>query len=193
MARIPDVFVPLAVNYPRDRAIRRAGPEAELVFIRGLVFTKGAKTDGFLADFDLDAAMVGIRPAWVQKGVEALVRVGLWNVVDDGWQVRSWVKWNSTQEQIAEDQQAKRDGGKQGNHKRWHVDKGKIDPKCPLCVPDRTTDRYSDSDSDRYRVAEKEGEVEGEEEREIPSSRHGPSRDGSPSSSSSPRQRESAR
>lgn len=173
MARIPGVFVPLDVNYPRDRAIRRAGAEAELVFIRGLVFTKSTKTDGFLADFDLDAAMVGLKPAWVQKGVAALVKADLWTVVEDGWQVRSWAKWNSTQEQIAEDQEAKREGGKQGNHKRWHVDKGKVDPKCPLCVPDRTTDRYSDSDSDHYRVAEIERELEREREGEIPSSHPG--------------------
>lgn len=176
MARIPGLFVPLDVNYPRDRAIRRAGPEAELVFIRGLVFTKGTKTDGFLADFDLDAAMVGLKPAWVKKGVDALVKVGLWTVVDDGWQVRSWAKWNSTQEQIAEDQEAKREGGKQGNHKRWHVEKNKVDPKCDLCVTDRTTDRYSDSDSDRTRVAEIEVEVERDrrqETEERPSGRPG--------------------
>lgn len=195
MARIPGLFVPLDVNYPRDRAIRRAGPEAELVFIRGLVFTKGTKTDGFLADFDLDAAMVGLKPAWVKKGVDALVKVGLWTVVDDGWQVRSWAKWNSTQEQIAKDQEAKREGGKQGNHKRWHIEKNKIDPKCDLCVTDRTTDRSSDSDSDRTRVAEIEVEVEGDRRQkteERPSARPGLSVV-STSSSASPTYRESGR
>lgn len=192
MARIPGLFVPLDVNYPRDRAIRRAGPEAELVFIRGLVFTKGTKTDGFLADFDLDAAMVGLKPTWVKKGVDALVKVGLWTIVEDGWQVRSWEKWNPTQEQIAEDQEAKREGAAKGNHKKWHVDRGIINPKCALCVPDRTSDRYSDSDSDHYRIAEIEREVEGEIDREISSSHPGLS-GGSTSSSSSPTYRESGR
>lgn len=195
MARIPGLFVPLDVNYPRDRAIRQAGPEAELVFIRALVFTKGSKTDGFLADFDLDAAMVGLKPAWVKKGVDALVKVGLWNAVDDGWQVRSWEKWNSTQEQIAEDQEAKREGGKQGNHKKWHVDREIINPKCDLCVPDRTSDRTSDSDSDHYRIAEIEIEVERDrrpETVERSSARPGLSVV-STSSSSSPTYRESGR
>lgn len=186
MTRIPDMFVPLAVNYPRDRAIRRAGPEAELVFIRALVFLKGTKTDGFLADFDLDAAMVGIKPAWVTRAVAALVKAELWTVVEDGWQVRSWAKWNATQTEIAEDREAKREGGTKGNHKKWHVDRGIVNPKCSLCVPDRSSDRYSESDSDRYRIAEIEREVEGEIEREASSSHPGLS-GGSAKRQSSPR------
>lgn len=195
MARIPGLFVPLDVNYPRDRAIRQAGPEAELVFIRALVFTKGSKTDGFLADFDLEAATVGIPPRWVNKGVTALVRVGLWTAAEDGWQVRSWAKWNSTQEQIAEDQEAKREGGAKGNHKKWHVDRGVVNPKCSLCVPDRSSDRTSESDSDHYRIAEIEREVERDRRPETEDSLS--SRPGlsvvSTSSSSSPTYRESGR
>lgn len=167
MARIPGQFVPLDVNYPRDRAIRRAGQDAELLFIRSIVFAKGSGTDGFIGDYDLDAVAVGLRG--VTKSVAALVRVGLWEVVEDGWQVRSFGKWNMTTDEISEVKTAKKKGGISGNHQRWHVEKGVFNEDCPLCVEDRSTDRITDrsceSDSDQTRIAEIEREVEGERDK----------------------------
>ncbi|OCI31065.1 hypothetical protein [Oerskovia enterophila] len=185
MARIPGQFVPLDVNYPRDRAIRRAGPDAELLFIRALAFAKGSGTDGFIGDFDLDAVAVGLRA--VPKSVAALVRVGLWETVEDGWQIRSFGKWNMLSGEITEAKAARKTGGISGNHERWHVKKGRFSEDCPLCVEDRTTDRSidrsSDSPTDPSRIAEidKRQETEtGEGER---SSHLGLVRDESPSSS----------
>lgn len=187
MARIPGQFVPLDVNYPRDRAIRRAGPDAELLFIRGLAFAKGSKTDGFIADFDLDAVAVGLRA--VPRSVAALVRVGLWEEVEDGWRIRSFGKWNMLAGEITEAKEARKKGGISGNHQRWHVEKGVVNEDCPLCVEDRptdrSTDRSSDSPTDPSRIAEREKRQEretreGEGER---SSHLGLVRDESPSSS----------
>ena len=55
----PSMFVPLDVNYMRDPRIRRAGPDAELLYLRALAYAKGGETDGFVHDFDLDAIATG--------------------------------------------------------------------------------------------------------------------------------------
>ena len=102
--RIPKEFVPLDLNLPSDAAIRRAGPDAELLYIRGLIYLKRTGSDGFIPAYDLPALAVGLRN--VKTAATALVRVQLW--VDDerddepGWLCRSWLKWNMSQQEIAE-------------------------------------------------------------------------------------------
>ena len=56
----PELYVPLSVNYPRDPKVRRAGPDAELLYVRGLAHAKGARTDGVIYDFDLEVVAVGL-------------------------------------------------------------------------------------------------------------------------------------
>lgn len=168
MARIPGQFVPLYVHYPRDRAIRSAGPDAELLFIRSLVFVKASGTDGFVAEFDLEVVSVGLRG--VKKSVAALIRVALWEEVDGGWMVRSFGKWNMSTEQQAEAKTARKNGGITGNHKRWHVAKGEFNKDCELCMTDRSTDRSTDpsteSPSDRSVIAERREREERGDKRE---------------------------
>ena len=197
MARIPGIFVPLDVNYPRDRAIRRAGPDAELLFIRSLVYTKGASTDGYIADYDLDVVAVGLRN--VNKSVTALVAGGLWETTDGGWQIRSWAKWNMTSDQITEVTEARSTGGGMGNHERWHVKRGIVSDDCQFCTPrrstDRSTDRPTDSESDRSRIVEVDRDLDRDQRpdtEERPSARPGLSVVSTPSSSS-PTYRESGR
>jgi hypothetical protein len=38
--------------------------------------------------------------------------------------------------EIADKVSTKRAAGVKGNHERWHVATGKVDPKCPLCIAD---------------------------------------------------------
>ena len=59
--RIPKEFVPLDLNLPSDAAIRRAGPDAELLYIRGLIYLKRTGSDGFIPAYDLPALAVGLR------------------------------------------------------------------------------------------------------------------------------------
>ena len=40
MAKAPSVYVPLDVNYMRDPKIRRAGPDAELLYLRALAYAR---------------------------------------------------------------------------------------------------------------------------------------------------------
>ena len=130
MAKAPSGFVPLSMNYMRDPAIRKAGPDAELLFIRSLAYCKSAQHDGEVPEYDLPVVGVGLKN--LPQRVAALVREGLWLETDGGWLIKSWSKWNMTQSEIAEDRNRKREAAIRTNHDRWHTD-GKTDPHCPHC------------------------------------------------------------
>lgn len=131
MARkIPGEFVPLDLNMPRDAAIRRAGPDAELLYIRGLIYLKQSDADGFVPEFDLDVIAVGLKRA--RESVAALVREGLWLSHPGGWVCKSWLKWNLSQAEQAEKREKNRIGAIKSNHRQGrHEDS---DPDCPLCA-----------------------------------------------------------
>lgn len=128
-ARTPGGFVPLDMNYLRDPAIRRAGPDAELLYIRSLAHCKAGQTDGQVADYDL--AVVGVGLKNLKGRADALVREGLWQPIHGGWLIRSWSKWNMTLDEVAKDKAKKREAAIKTNHDRWHGDKQ--DESCPHC------------------------------------------------------------
>lgn len=131
MAKAPSGYVPLNMNYMRDADIRRAGAEAEHLYIRSLAHAKAGQTDGFIGDFDLPIVAVGMKNA--AKRANSLVRVGLWIEVTGGWEIRNWAKWNMTGEEIRTDKARKRESAIATNHQRWHIEKGVKDEKCPHC------------------------------------------------------------
>ena len=127
--RIPREFVPLDLNLPRDPAIRRAGPDAELLYIRGLIYLKQSDLDGVIPEFDIDVVAVGLRNA--KRSADALVAQGLWLKVPGGWQVRSWLKWNLSQAEQADKKQKARIGALKTNHTQGrHAEPSE---ECPLC------------------------------------------------------------
>jgi len=189
--KIPSAFVPLDVNYAHDRAIRQAGYQAELLFVRGLAYARKMfqVTGGLIPDYDLDIVAAGIPNA--KKHAASLVRERLWIASKGGWHIRSFGKWNP---EI--DRSAQRTGGALGNHNRWHSD-GNWSPDCEFCggtpiddlgigsesVTDRPTDPNrtsversvaiaTESVGDRFGSQRERREGEGERS------------DGSPSSSS---------
>lgn len=163
--KTPGNYVPLDVNYPRDAAIRRAGEAAELLFVRSLAYSKGARTGGFIPDYDLDVVAAGLKSA--TRRIPALVREELWTPVDGGWLIRSWGRWNGETD-------GHLDASAKGNHTRWHVNKGVVDPDCDLCPE-------SPADSGRESPGESLGESPGESQgkgREGKGSKNTPSPDG---------------
>jgi hypothetical protein len=132
MARsTPGNYVPLDVNYARDSSIRRAGPDAELLYIRALAYAKGAKSNGHVPDYDLDVVAVGLKK--VSQRVAALVAQNLWLITDGGWRIRSWEPWNSADE-------AESAAGKLAAHIRHHVKDGKRSDDCEHCESPPPTD-----------------------------------------------------
>lgn len=98
--KAPGLYVPLDVNYVTDEGIRRAGPAAELLYIRGLTYSKRTQSDGFLPDYDMPVISVGLPQ--VKESIEALVDRELWLATDGGWQIRSWRRWNEAHQDAAD-------------------------------------------------------------------------------------------
>lgn len=162
----PGNYVPLDVNYARDAGVRLAGPNAELLFIRGLAYAKSARTCGFIPSYDLPVVGIGLKG--VPTAVRALVRERLWLEVEGGWRIRSWGKWNGTDDAFHDERSG---SGTKGNHVRWHVKEGKSDPECEWCSessPESLPESLSESLSDP--TANRKGREGKEREERTPSS-----------------------
>ena len=87
-------YVPLSASYYLDDAVMEAGERAELLFVRGLAFLAQADSDGFISNRQISVLGIGMRDASARA--KRLVDVGLWQEVDGGYVVRSWLKWNKS-------------------------------------------------------------------------------------------------
>lgn len=116
--RIPGEFVPLDLNLPSDPKIRRAGPDAELLYIRGLIYLKRTSSDGFIPEYDLPALAVGLRNT--KASVAALAKAKLWHASEldgsEGWTCAAWLKWNMSQQEIADARSERKLGALKTNH-----------------------------------------------------------------------------
>ncbi len=86
-------YAPLSATYYRDDALLEAGEKAEVLFTRGLAFSADSNSDGFITDRQL-TMVLGIGLRGIPQRAAALVAVGLWERIDGGYNVRSWLKWN---------------------------------------------------------------------------------------------------
>lgn len=130
----PSVYVPLDANYLRDPRIRRAGVEAEHLYIRGLAYAKAGETDGMVYAFDLDAIAVGLNK--VPNRVAALVREKAWEERDEGWFISGWFNWNDPVEKLREQKRKRAEGAAKTNHKK-HTENGHpFVSACPVCIGD---------------------------------------------------------
>ena len=128
----PSMFVPLDVNYMRDPRIRRAGPDAELLYLRALAYAKGGETDGFVHDFDLDAIASGLRN--VPQRVAALVREKAWEEREDGWFITGWFKWNESTEKLRDKKRRQADGAAKTNHRKHIENSIPFIGSCGVCL-----------------------------------------------------------
>ena len=132
VAKPPSMYVPLDVNFLRDPRIRRAGPDAEILYIRALAHAKGGETEGMVYDFDLDVIAIGLRN--VPQRVAALVREKAWEPREGGWFICGWFNWNEPVAKIRHRRHAQAEGAAKTNHKR-HLDKGAdFIGTCPVCL-----------------------------------------------------------
>lgn len=94
-------FAPLSAQAYKDDALMEAGEAAELLFYRALSFSADVLRDGFVTDSQLVRVVAhGMRDA--RKRADKLVAVNLWTREDGGYNVRSWLKWNRSREEIEE-------------------------------------------------------------------------------------------
>lgn len=65
-----------------------------------------------------------------------LVTAGLVEVKTGGGVVmHDYLRHQRSREQVDTIRTARRGSGGKGNHQRWHVDRGIVEPTCPICVP----------------------------------------------------------
>lgn len=83
-----------------------------------------------------------------EAAVRALVDRGLWRRTRGGYQFHDWTDYQPTREEATAAKEKKSSGGRIGNHRRWHVDRGISDPDCPYCQGKQGS--VIRSDSDRY-------------------------------------------
>jgi hypothetical protein len=127
------LYVPLDVNYFEDDKIIRAGPLAELLYVRSLAFAKRNGSDGRITLEQLRYITDGIPNR--HRYVTRLTQVGLWEVNGDGWYIAAWLKRNP---KAAEVHQVRSRAGLAGNHRRWHVGPdGVPSHTCELCRDER--------------------------------------------------------
>lgn len=91
------------INLPKDKAIRRAGAMAELLYIRGILLSKEILSDGEIDRSQLSLCAIGI-PGSAEKHARSLVDAGLWEATAHGWRIPShkWAKWQITAFEVEE-------------------------------------------------------------------------------------------
>ena len=128
----PSVYVPLDANYLRDPRIRRAGPDAELLYLRSLAHAKAGETDGMIYDFDLELVAVGLNK--VPARVAALVREEAWERRDEGWFITGWFNWNESVDKLRAQKKKRAEGAAKTNHKK-HIERGhEFISDCLVCL-----------------------------------------------------------
>jgi len=101
-------------------------------------------TDGFITHRKADRMCDN--PA---TAITELVEAGLWEKDADGYRFHDWHEYQPTREEALATSKAKSLGGAVGNHRRWHVERGKPDPECPYCKAEhRSTDRITDQSTE---------------------------------------------
>lgn len=98
MPRRVGAYAKLLANYASDDAIIAAGEAAELLFVRSLAFCATSDSDGYITDGQL-ARIVAAGMKDLTRRAAALVREGLWERAEDGYQVRSWTKIHESAEE----------------------------------------------------------------------------------------------
>ena len=137
-----DEWTPLAVNFWRDPKVAGTTKDAKLLALGGFTYCQGQGTDGFIPTGAL--AIIVAETGAARGAVTELTSRNLWVETADGWMIPSWLEWNKPAAEVQAQRDAKGQGGKWGNHKRWHLDRGIRQPGC----------RYCDQSSDQLPIAD---------------------------------------
>lgn len=142
--------------------------DALFVFEACVGYCNEHATDGRVPAHPEDlAAVLGLRASIVRKAIRPLIERQALLEYEDQLILRDWAEHNPTAAEVEQHTQIKSGAGSYGNHVRWHVQRGLVDPDCTWCqspngtghdpppdiAPDRTCDPPSDADSDRTTVA----------------------------------------
>lgn len=124
-------------------------PRARRAAAMGLWVLSGSWAARELTDGFIPAHML-MELACSKRMAADLVEAGFWDVVEGGYQFHNWSVYNPDAASVGSARSAMTDGGLEGNHRRWHVQRGRKASGCVWCFPDESeTDRKPESPTDR--------------------------------------------
>ncbi|WP_433731054.1 hypothetical protein ACQP2Y_21700 [Actinoplanes sp. CA-051413] len=141
-------------GWHKHRKRIRSGLDLEGMAAQGLWAAAGSwagdeLTDGFVPDDVVDYLAPGVGQNLAKRLESARLWVRTEHDGEQGWQFHQWVDQQPTREEVKAVEAKKSSGGRLGNHRRWHVEAGKVDAKCPYCRVDPSSESHTDRRSDR--------------------------------------------
>lgn len=114
---------------------RAAGLKGRALWAEGIDHCTQNLTDG-----RIDKHMLPLLSAVAEVGTgrpeaRKLVDVGLWVDMGDHWQIPNWNDYQPHRADVEAVKAKKKLAGAEGNHKRWHTDRGIVSDDCEFCHP----------------------------------------------------------
>ena len=94
----PGIYAALSAYYFDDIAIMGAGENAELLYIRMLAYAARMPEMNGSIPAPVIAYRLGFQPDDALARAQRLTDSGLLEVVEGGYMIRSWTRWNPTEE-----------------------------------------------------------------------------------------------
>jgi len=98
-------------QFPIHRKVSRLSDAAFRLHVEAIFWCARNLTDGFIGQGDLVSVSRYRRP---QGYVAELVNGGLWDVVDDGWQIHDYLDWQDSRDKVLRIREARRAAGRAG-------------------------------------------------------------------------------
>jgi|GEM_PF-1115364 len=148
-SRVPEVLTAVAIRFtdqfPSLREVDGLSDTAFRLHVTAFFWCSVNRTDGLIRAEDLDLVCARVRAS--ERFAAECVRRGAWHdarhdcgsphclgpVDEDGWVVHDYLKDNPSRAELEAEEAGKSGGGKLGNHRRWHEQRGIAVPGCQWC------------------------------------------------------------
>ena len=110
--------------------VARAGNAAMGLWVRAGSWAAGAGQGDTVPD-EIVAALGGTTTLCTR-----LVKVGLWHREPGGYRFHDWYEFQPSALDVRLAREKQAESGLKGNHRKWHVARGVVNPECPLCTGD---------------------------------------------------------
>lgn len=147
-------YFKMAVDLPENRKIAAVGGDAAWLHVCAIAYASRNLTDGLVPQAIVPRLSDRRQPLKLAK---ALVDHDLWHAPGHGCKrcpqpgsgeyiIHDYLEHQRTSDEVHEARAAMGQGGSLGNHKRWHIGRGRTDPGCPHCSPPQSGgDRVPDT------------------------------------------------
>ncbi len=112
------------------RKVAQAGNAAMGLWVRAGSWTAGQERGDVVPD-EIVAAIGG-----TQAQCQKLVKVGLWHREPGGYRFHDWHEFQPSALDLKLAREKQGESGSRGNHIKWHVQRGIVNPECPMCGGD---------------------------------------------------------